>query len=47
MGVFDSFKSYGLTIVVRKLIKSLGNSIMHISVSRETDNNLYDSVHFF
>ena len=44
--VSDSFK-YDLTIIIRKLIKSLSNSTMHVFVSRETVNNLYNSIHFF
>ena len=42
----DFFK-YDLTIIIRNLIKSLGNSTLHVSMSREIVNNLYDSVHFF
>ena len=44
--MFDSFK-YDLIIIIRKSIKSLSNSTVHVFVSRNVVNNLNDSIHFF
>ena len=42
----DSFK-YNLIIIIRKLIKSLSNSIMYVFIFRKVVNNLNDLIHFF